>query len=52
MMLLDHGAMVDKANKHGWTPLFTAAQVGSDSLATACCNFLMFTELYTLYVAV
>ena len=34
-MLIDHGAIADKANNMGWTPLFAAAQVGSDSLATS-----------------
>ena len=39
MMLIDHGAMVDKADIDGWTPLFAAAQVGSDSFF---CNAIMF----------
>ena len=44
MMLIDHGAMVDKDSYRRWTPLFVAAQVGSDSLATFYFKFLMFTE--------
>ena len=50
-MLMDHGAMVDKADNQDWTPLFAAAQV-SDSLQLHYVQFLMFTKFFKLSVVV
>ena len=60
MMLIDHGAVVDKDNNRRWTPLFAAAWVGCDSSAAPLSSIFffffffflisMFTEFYRGFV--